>query len=252
MKPLILVTTPAIPDCPSPGPDFVGARITYSDAVARAGGIPLLVAPISSELVLEAAKQCHGILFTGGEDVHPERYGGVAQEGMKYSPVRDEVELALVDYARKHKVPSLGVCRGMQIWAVGCGAKLLEDTTVISNEITHNPALDDKDAWTRLEHTMIVERDSRLSEIFSTVGVPDVNSLHHQCVDEHLQDAAGVLRVVARAPDGVVEAIELVDSSSFFVGVQSHIEALVYGESPTESRWDLVFDSFIGAARLKL
>ena len=249
MKPLILITAPAIPDIPSPGPDLTGVRITYASAVAKAGGIPLILPLISSALALETAQHAHGILFSGGEDVLPTSYGKELQDQQVYSPLRDEVELALVGHATAHRMPVLGICRGHQICSVAHGAKMIQEVGEVSSEIVHEPSLEDKDAWTRLTHPIAVESDSLLQSILNEDIAPRVNSLHHQAVDESSLGPHSSVRVVAKAPDGIVEAIELRNYDGFFLGIQAHIEALIYGEQPAEPKWIRVFERFVKEAK---
>lgn len=249
MKPLILITAPALPDIPSPGPPMAGVRITYAEAVAKAGGVPMILPPVSASVALEAAPCAHGILFSGGEDVHPARYGGNIQDQQVYSPLRDEIELALIEFAIAKRMPVLGICRGHQICSVAFGAKMIPEVGQVSSSISHEPSLGDREAWTRLEHPIAVESDSLLQGIFGKEEVPSVNSLHHQSVDEDALDAHSSLRVVAKAPDGIVEAVELKNYDGFFLGIQAHIEALVYGSEPSENRWMRVFDRFVSEAQ---
>ena len=77
------------------------------------------------------ASKCHGILFTGGEDVHPQFYN--KPEYLKYchaddiSEARDVFEMKLMEYTEANKIPVLGICRGLQIYNVFRKGTLIPD-----------------------------------------------------------------------------------------------------------------------------
>jgi putative glutamine amidotransferase len=91
-------------------------------------------------------------------------------------------------------------------------------------------------------HPIEVEPEGRLAEAIGP-GAKRVNSLHHQAV----LSTGGNHRVVARSPDGLIEAIELRDrdATRWEVGVQWHPEKQPGRES------DALFDAFVAAARTR-
>lgn len=213
MKPRIgLTTTPESVDC-RPVEQINRA---YVDAIVRAGGIPFVLPalePADADLALLALD---GLVLSGGGDVDPARYGaGPVPEVYGVDPRRDRFEAALVVAAARAELPVLGICRGTQILNVALGGTLHQ----------HVPTLTGNDHCLRdrayeLVHDVRITRDSLLARVVGGAAT-GVNSLHHQAVE---QVGAG-LRIVARAEDGIVEAIES-DGLGRFLGVQWHPELL--------------------------
>jgi putative glutamine amidotransferase len=185
---------------------------TYVDAVAAAGGMPVLLPPVAcADTVLEGLA---GLMLPGGGDVTPEHYGG-APHATNYDVCseRDAFELALVRAAlARDGFPVLGICRGMQLLNVALGGDL----------VPHLPDQYGDDVPHRTPDVRSVVHDVELAPE-SVLGAVHrvtqlaVHSIHHQAVGRL---GAG-LRAVAWSPDGVVEAVEL-DAS--VVAVQWHPE----------------------------
>lgn len=198
-----------------------GNNQTYLRALIAAGVTPLMIPPGLDTAALEAlCARLDGLLLTGGADIDPARYGEERLPACgELEPERDELELALTQLALDRDLPTLGICRGMQTLNVACGGALYQDiTTQRPDALTH--------AWsstprTHLAHSVTVSPDSRLREILGADEFA-VNSLHHQAVS---RPGAGV-RLVAWAPDGVAEGMELPERR-FAVAVQYHPEELV-------------------------
>ena len=76
--------------------------------------------------------------------------------------------------------------------------------------------------------------------IFGSTGF-EVNSSHHQAV----KDLGEGLRVVAKSPDGIIEATETTDHDRFLIGVQWHPERLI----ETDKSQSKLFNAFIQAAK---
>jgi len=158
------------------------------------------------------------LVLTGGEDVNPARYGEAPHPRLgALSDERDEAEIALVEAARELRLPTLAICRGVQILNVALGGTLIQDIpSQVTTDIDHDPDV----PRTSRTHSIHVDTDSRLAR---AVGVTqmEVNSVHHQSVAR----VAPVLRVVATAPDGVIEGVETApDDPWWCVGVQWHPE----------------------------
>lgn len=248
IKPLIGISSRflARPDLSSP---IIGHHLPYADAIIQAGGIPLGLPLLSHEdeliLVLTAL---HGILFTGGEDLDPAHYGESPHPKLgSLSPKRDRCEIALMKLAYSQRLPTLAICRGIQVMNVALGGTLYQDLkTQLPSCVSHqNP--DDKIDGPRLQHPIKVDANSHLSELLKTENLL-VNSSHHQAIKRLSPE----LRSVATAPDGVIEAVEGKDRQ-FFLGVQCHPEALVGGSSLSAlpehfARWLNVFRAFVEAA----
>jgi putative glutamine amidotransferase len=148
-----------------------------------------------------------GLLLAGGSDVDPELYGvQIRPETGKLDRERDSRETAILREALERDLPVLAICRGLQLMNVA-----LEGTLV--QHIEGHRCLDRQEV-----HAIKIAPGSRLQSILET-DEHVVNSRHHQCVDR----VASGLEVTARAPDDVIEALEL-PGKRFVLAVQWHPE----------------------------
>ncbi len=216
-----------------------GNNQTYIRALIATGATPLMIPPGLDTAALEAlCGRLDGLLLTGGADIDPALYGEPRMpECGEIEPERDVMELALTRMALERDLPTFGICRGMQTLNVACGGALYQDIATQRPESLTHPQSDLP--RNHLAHTVVVERDSRLHAL---LGVEElrVNSLHHQAVSRPGEGA----RIVAWAPDGIAEALELPDHR-FVVAVQYHPEELV--ETDALSR--RLFAAFTEACR---
>ncbi len=193
----------------------------YVTALEGAGAQPCLIPPGLSTASLEGLLgRLDGVIFSGGGDIQPERYGSQPHPLVEnVDPDRDQTELFLLQRLVDSGTPFLGICRGMQIINVGLGGSLFED---ILDQRPDSLRHQSPDEWPRdrLAHPVQVEPDTRLYEILGQSSL-QVNSQHHQAV----RRLAPALRPAAFAPDGVLEACELPDHP-FGVAVQWHPEWL--------------------------
>ena len=209
----------------------------YSSAVANAGGIPVLISSAleqSDRQVLSA--RLDGILLAGGGDLDPTHYRSEYHGRLlNVHPPRDDLELELARRAASTGKPLLGICRGCQVLNVAFGGTLYPDLpTLPGGPITHDLPGNERSV---LVHEVTVEPGTQLERILRerTIGV---NSHHHQ----GLREVGTGLRAAARAPDGLVEAVEL-EGHPFCLAVQWHPEWL------THQRWtEDLFRSFVAAA----
>jgi putative glutamine amidotransferase len=218
-----------------------GNAVSYLRAVEAAGGIPLLIHLTRDAEVLDTHYQrCDALLLAGGEDVHPARYGAAPHSKLgKTNPAQDEVELALARRAAADGKPILGICRGMQLLNVALGGTLYQDIpSELGGALDHEESTGRRD-MSYLAHPIELAADSWLAERLGAAEVV-VNTLHHQA----LRDVGRGLRVVGRAPDGVVEAVEGT-GSGLLVGVQCHPEELW---ERADTRWARLFEGFVSAA----
>lgn len=217
-----------------------GNTISYLRAIEAAGGIPALIHLTRDAGVRDAHyRRCDGLLLAGGEDIDPAWYGATPHPKLGQTDrLQDEVEFELARRAVVDQKPILGICRGAQLLNVALGGTLYQD---IPSELSH--ALDHRGSEVRrhmahLAHSMTLDPGSWLAGRLDTAEVL-VNSLHHQA----LRDIAPGLRVVASAPDGVVEAVEGA-GGGWLVAVQCHPEELW---EHADYRWARVFEGFVVA-----
>ncbi len=212
---------------------------TYIRVLETLGALPVMIPLQMSEATLRGTfERLDGLFLPGGEDVDPVHYGADVHPQLGATDKeRDRTELLLTRWALEAGMPFLGVCRGVQVLNVACGGTLFQDLH------TECPTLDKHDYTPpsferfRVSHQVTVEPDSRLANALGTIH--EVNSMHHQGIDS----VGATLRVVARAEDGLPEALE-VPVLPYVVGVQWHPEEL----ATTDSHSSTLFYDFICAA----
>jgi len=171
---------------------------------------------------------CDGILFTGGEDVHPELYGKPEYleeyELKEIIPARDKFEYNVIERALELKKPVLGICRGLQLINVFLGGTLVPDIPRLHQSSGHGK----KNGVDQI-HSIRVEAGSLLHQI-SGRDSGDVNSAHHQSAER----TADSLRIVASGEPGITEAMEWKDprERSWLLMVQWHPERMTDLTSP--------------------
>ena len=219
-----------------------GNATSYLRAIEAAGGIPMLIHLTGDTEVLDTHYQrCDALLFAGGNDVHPSFYGASEHPKLGDTNVfQDEVERVLVQRAIACGRPVLGICRGMQLINVVLGGSLYQDiASELPNAFDHQASIARRN-MAYLAHTITLDATAWLAERLDTTELA-VNTLHHQA----LRTIAPSLQVVARAPDGIVEAVEGVGTRAV-IGVQCHPEELW---EAVDKRWMRVFEGFVQLAR---
>ena len=221
MKPLIGVTTSemrrgdlaTLRRHGEPAHPEMALGLTYLRAVERAGGMPVVLPPLAPSEVPSLLDRLDGVCLSGGPDLDPEAYGARERhpELGETEPGLDAFELALTRETDRRGIPVLGVCRGSQTLNVARGGTLHQDV----------PGHRQTELATATSHAVTIALHSRTGRTLGATQL-DVNSFHHQAVDEL---GAG-LCVAARAADGTVEAIECREHP-FLIGVQWHAETLV-------------------------
>lgn len=216
--------------------DMYGAEVQYVHGVQRAGARVLLcpeAAPGTDPG--ELLDGMDGLLLIGGEDLAAAVSGAdPALVGAGASESRDRWEVALLTAALAADLPVLAVCRGLQLLNAALGGTLHGDIAGRSPE--HPPVPADTEAALAYRHEVRLEAGSLVGDAYGVPAKP-VNSLHHQAVDV-LGDG---LRVVGRAADGCVEAVEL-PAARWCVGVQWHPELL-----PDDVLEQRLFAAFVAA-----
>lgn len=211
---------------------------SYSDAVLAAGGVPLLLPTLPPDAAPEIAGRLDGLLLTGGGDVAPEFYDGDRHPSMYGIDIdRDLFEIALVKQVAHLRLPTLAICRGMQLLNVALGGSLLADLpSAIDGALDH--FVPGEPARTPHQRVSLTE-DSRLAGLLGTTELV-VNSIHHQAVLR----PAPTLVPVGWSDDGVVEAVEPNENGWPLLAVQWHPEHLVHGEEAARK----IFNALVAAA----
>lgn len=218
---------------------FAGRR--YLDAVLRAGGEPVVLAPnrLDEAAAREVMARFDALILMGGGDVDPQRYGqqpGPHVYGV--SPEQDAFESALLLAALDLRRPVLAICRGMQLANVVLGGTLVQDLGELPNAaelLAHKPSQFPMGAEFVL-HPVDVESGSMLADALGVTTLQGA-SFHHQ----GMGGLAESLAPVAWAPDGLVEAVESRDPDRWLVGVQWHPEDTAASD-PVQQR---LYDSFV-------
>lgn len=241
-KPLIGLTTEHFSSgyFDQPDHDVQGVLSTYLDAVLGAGGLPVLIPLAVTGADLQALyARLDGVLLPGGCDIDPAYFNEARHPKLgTVDLARDQAELAVAQLALADGKPLLGVCRGMQVLNVAAGGSLYQDLPSEFPTPVAQHAHSTRDyPRQHLAHPVRVAEESRLAQVLGT-PIVRVNSRHHQAVK-----AVGEgLVVVAEAPDGVIEGVEM-PTHPFALGVQWHPENLQ--ALPEMKR---LFEQFIAAA----
>ncbi len=182
----------------------------YIDCVVAAGGLPVLLPPVS-DAYRRLVSTVDGLVLTGGADVEPERYGQEQHPATYTRPERDTFEFGLFAAARQAGKPVLGVCRGLQVMSVALGGTLAQHLPESAGTTEHQPA-----PATFGRGTVTLADGSRAAAILG----PETKTLcyHHQAIDR----LGTGLEAVGWAADGTIEAVEL--PGEFTLGVQWHPE----------------------------
>ena len=209
----------------------------YYDAVALAGGLPMILPPLPSEEDVTALLAgLDGVLLTGGRDYDPATYGEVPVASTRLvHPRREAFDLLLARAVVSRGIPGLGICGGAQLLNIACGGDLSGDIRQDRPDAIAHEERGGRPVY----HDVEIDEGSRLQAVVGSKRI-QVNSSHHQAV----KNPGDGLRIVARSPDGVIEAVEAGDK--FLLGVQWHPERLT--DSAPHRR---IFEAFIEACRRK-
>src|SRR5580692_12650572 len=209
--------------------EAVVSPVSYTRAVERAGGTPVILPPVPASSVPVLIAGLNGLLLTGGRDVDPSLYNEAAHEQTDLPDHRrDRFELILTRAAIDADLPFLAVGRGMHILNVARGGNLTQHLPDRLGNETHKP-----DPVKMTIHDVQISAASNLGRVLGeTAQVP---AAHHQGID---RIGSGLL-TVAWTPDQVVEAVEL-QGHKFGVGVQWH---------PEEGDDARIFEALVAAAK---
>lgn len=212
----------------------------YADMVRAAGGLPVAILPGDPSEAAPLLERLDGVLFSGGGDVDPTRYGGEMRPRVYgIDNVRDEFEIALALETESARFPALCICRGMQVMNVALGGTLIEDLLDDDAErMQHWVEGEGKDQ--NVQHEVDVEPGSTIAKALGADHVL-VNSIHHQAVR---QPGKGLV-VSGTSHDGVIEALEPEDTRWPMWAVQWHPELLGASDAPSLR----LFKALVDAAR---
>jgi putative glutamine amidotransferase len=215
-------------------------RRYYAEAVEGAGGAPVYIPLIPDRAYLSAlCERLDGLVLSGSNsDLDPVYYDEEPHQRLgAVSPERDETDLILLEVAERRAMPVLGICFGMQSLNVARGGSLIQD---LASQMPEAVKHEQGQIINRPSHHIRIEARSLLAELAGS-ETARVNSSHHQAINKVGRD----LRVIARAPDGVVEAIIDTRQDRFTLGVQWHPE--IGWEKDKFSQ--AIFKKFIDATR---
>jgi putative glutamine amidotransferase len=196
----------------------------YGEAVRLAGGEPVEISlALAPDQLRAQAETLDALVLPGSPaDVDPARYhAALHPNGAQSDPDRERTDSLLLEHAFAESKPVLAICFGVQSLNVFLSGSLIQDIpSEVRTEIQHS--------WAREQgapepfHLIKIEPGSRLAQMAGK-NEARVNSSHHQSVLEPGRD----LRVTARAPDGVIEAVEWTGDSNWVTGVQWHPERMI-------------------------
>ena len=223
---------------PKSGGAHARVNVGYFDSVLAAGGLPVLLPPLKKDNFPEwetLLDMLAGVVMVGGDDLDPRRLGQPLTNLIRpMAARREDSDRYLLDKVIARKMPLVAIGAGMQLLNVTFGGTLFGHLPMDNPRAM--PHFDQAGGVHR--HMVNVERNSVLEMIFGATELR-VNSTHHQAIDK----LGKRLKVGAKAPDGVIEAIESTDDSWFCVGTQWHPEC------DTASALDRqLFDNLVQAA----
>jgi putative glutamine amidotransferase len=203
----------------------------YLAAAQAAGSEPVEISlGLSASELQQLAQTLDAVILPGSPaDVAPSLFQATRHRKTADSDAdRERTDFALLRHAVTEHKPVLAICYGVQSLNVFLGGPLVQDIpSAIHTKIQH--------AWTGHEgpephHDVTLDTGSRLARL-AGANQARVNSSHHQSV---LQPGKN-LRVVAHAPDGVIEAVEWTGDANWIIGVQWHPERMVVADELSQS-----------------
>jgi len=206
----------------------------YAEAVRRAGAIPLLIQPGEPRMD-ELMALLDGLILSGGGDVDPALYTTQQHQQVYWvDQERDRFEIDLTNRSLQEDKPLLCICRGLQVLNVALGGTLITHIPdQVTGAIEHRQPPRDP-----IAHAVELDPSSHLATVMHSQQVVTA-SWHHQSIEQ----VAEGLKVVGRAPDGVIEAVEMEDKPHV-MAVQWHPE-LTAMTDPTQQR---LFDELVAWA----
>ena len=222
------------------GAKYVNAILNVADC------IPLILPAVGEKQDIAAILDLvDGVLLTGSvSNVAPERYGKtLSHPDLPLDLARDETTLPLIEATIGANKPLLGICRGFQELNVAFGGTLHQEVHAQSHLMNHHAKTDNLEVQYGPAHPVKLTAGGFLQSLLSGAGEITVNSIHGQGIDE----LGNGLSIEATAPDGLVEAIRVVNAKNFALAVQWHPEWKVT-ENP---QYMAIFNAFGNACRMQ-
>lgn len=220
----------------------------YLESVRQAGGEPVEVSlSLASPEFESLAASLDAVLLTGSPaDVDSSLYQAAHHpKAAEADPDRERTDFALLKHALAEHKPVLAICYGIQSLNTYLGGSLFQHisaedpSTEVKTSITHPTSEQNGGSETTFRHEIEIEPGTRLAQLAGGASA-QVNSSHHQAIREPGRN----LRVVAHAPDGVIEAVEWTGDSNWVTGVQWHPERM-----PGDPLAEALFSELLAAAR---
>jgi putative glutamine amidotransferase len=209
--------------------EAVVSPVSYTRAVERAGGTPIVLPPVPSSSIPSLIAALDGLLVAGGRDVDPSLYDEAPHDQTDLPDHRrDRFELLMIRAAIDADLPFLAICRGMQVLNVARGGTLIQHLPDRLGNESHRP-----DPVKPTTHDVQISAGSKLAGLFGETAL--VPSNHHQAINR----LGTGLTTVAWTEDKVIEAVELA-GHRFGMGVQWH---------PEEADDARIFEAFVNAAK---
>ncbi len=216
MKPVILLTHKYSDNHWGLGRSYC-VESNYCRALIRAGATPIMTAGGDPG---ELAQIADAVLFTGGKDIEPQRYGESNTFNIVSDSELDEMVLSLFPAFPQAKKPIFGICRGIQTINVAMGGTLYQHVPGQVTLSAHKQVYEDGIS----RHMMHSVPGSFIDKLFGPEF--ETNSYHHQAV----KVPGPGLKVAAMTDEGVIEAIE--HETLPIAAVQWHPERMI-GEENT-------------------
>ncbi|WP_156299354.1 gamma-glutamyl-gamma-aminobutyrate hydrolase family protein [Streptobacillus canis] len=191
---------------------------SYINSVTRSEAVPVVL-PVNDniEVIRKYAEMIDGLLVTGGYDVTPSLYGQDPHKLLGATLLkRDVFEMKLIKEVFRLGKPILGICRGLQLLNVTFGGTLYQDISQHEKEVIQHTQ---KTRFNLPSHFIQIE--DVLKDMYGRDEIY-VNSYHHQAIDKLADD----FKVIAKASDGIIEAIKYKDNKNFILALQWHPEVL--------------------------
>ena len=206
----------------------------YTTSIRKAGGIPFLLPPGESELET-LADTLDGFVFSGGGDLDPSLYNGLSHASIYgVDKERDRTELALAEIILRDEIPTLAICRGLQVFTVALGGTLKADILEGQSSVEHRMPF-----FKTAFHSVSLEKGSRLLKIIGKERIMCA-SIHHQAVNSLPPNAVAT----AHGDDGIIESFEI-KQRDHLLAVQWHPEIT----ADKDQRQLILFKTLVEMAR---